>query len=321
MNPIKIGVAGIGSMGANHCKALYGMKNIAFIGIYDVNQKKREEAAKKFGVSAFSSYDELLEAVDAVILAVPTSYHFLLTTQAIQKGKHVLIEKPFVTSLKEAEQLTKMVDNESVIVQVGHVERFNPAYKELAEIINQNDVVSLEARRFGVPNRHMDTDVIFDIMIHDIDLILQLVDSPLSTVSGVGYYIEEGKQLEAASALLSFQNGCFATLLSSRFSLEKKRSLYVTEKHRFLKTNLLTKEIYIYNKVNHPSESVRSYRSENIIEKIAVSHEDALCLEIDHFLQSIQSQQTPKVSVHGATKVLEVALKIKEQIEKNKGTG
>ena len=164
----------------------------------------------------------------------------------------------------------------------------------------------------------MDTDVIFDIMIHDIDLILQLVKSPISTVSGVGYYIGDGKQLEAASAILSFQNGCFASILSSRFSLEKKRSLYVTEKQRFIKTNLLTKELCIYNKVDDASARRRPYRLENIVEKIAVPQLDALHLEINHFLNSIQSQQSPMVNVYEAAKVLEVALMIKEQIEKNK---
>lgn len=318
MIPIKIGIAGIGSMGANHCKVLQEMKNIEFVGVYDVDQKRCEEAAEKLSVSAFISYEELLNAVDAVIIAVPTSYHFPLTIQAIQKGKHVLVEKPFVTTIKEAEQLLKLLEKEPVLVQVGHVERFNPAFKQLSEIVNQHDLVSFEARRFGVPNRNMDTDVIFDIMIHDIDLILQLVKSPISTVSGVGYYIGDGKQLEAASAILSFQNGCFASILSSRFSLEKKRSLYVTEKQRFIKTNLLTKELCIYNKVDGASARIRPYRLENIVEKIAVPQLDALHLEINHFLSSIQSQQSPMVNVHEAAKVLEVALMIKEQIEKNK---
>lgn len=318
MIPIKIGIAGIGSMGTNHCKVLQGMKNIEFIGIYDVDRKKCEEAAQNFSVLAFISFEELLNAIDAVIIAVPTSYHFPLTIQAIQKRKHVLVEKPFVTTIKEADQLLKLLEKEPVLVQVGHVERFNPAFKQLSEIINQHDLVSLEARRFGVPNRYMDTDVIFDIMIHDIDLILQLVKSPILTVSGAGYYIGDGKQLEAASAILSFQNGCFASILSSRFSLEKKRSLYVTEKQRFIKTNLLTKELCIYNKANDTSASKRPYLLEHIIEKIAVPQLDALYLEINHFLNSIQSQQSPKVSVYEAAKVLEVALLIKEQIEKNK---
>jgi len=220
MSPVKIGVAGIGSMGVNHCKVLQRMKNIEFIGLYDVNREKGEEVAKKLAVSAFSSYEELLHAIDAVIIAVPTLYHFSLTIQAIQKGKHVLVEKPFVTSLNEAEQLIKLVEKESVIVQVGHVERFNPAFNQLSKIINPNDLISFEARRFGVPNRKMDTDVILDIMIHDIDLILQLVNCPLSNIHGVGYYMGEDNRLEAASALLSFQNGCFASLFASRFPIE-----------------------------------------------------------------------------------------------------
>lgn len=318
MTPIKIGVVGVGSMGFNHCKVLQTLKNVDFIGVYDIDQKRSKKIGKTFAIQVFSSYDELLNAVDAVIIAVQTSHHFSLTLQAIQKGKHVLVEKPFVSSLKEAEQIIRMVENGSVVVQVGHVERFNPAFKKTSELIYPDELISLEARRFGVPNRNMDADVILDLMIHDIDIIIQLVKSPLATVTGVGYYTEDGKQLEAASALLSFQNGCFASLHSSRFCLEKKRSINVTEMNRFLKTNLLTKELYIFHKPNISPFENHSYDVENIVEKIMIPHEEALYLEIEHFIQSIESKQSPMVGVHEAFKVLEIAMKIKDQIEKNK---
>ncbi|MGG0789887.1 Gfo/Idh/MocA family oxidoreductase [Peribacillus simplex] len=318
MNPVKIGVAGVGSMGFNHCKILQMLKNVEFKGVYDIDLKRSENVAKTFAVQAFSSYNELLNAVDAVIIAVKTSHHFSLTLQAIQRGKHVLVEKPFVSSLKEAEQIIRSVDNGSVVVQVGHVERFNPALIQLTKVINPDKLISCEARRFGVPNRNIDTDVILDLMIHDIDIILALVNSPLSTVSGVGHYNEDGKQIEAASALLSFQNGCFASLISSRFSLEKTRSLYVTEKSRFLKTNLLTKELYIYHKSNISPFDNHSCYLENIVEKVMIPYGEALSLELQHFLMAIESQQPPTVGVHEAFKVLEVALNIKDQIEKNR---
>ncbi|MFK2826132.1 Gfo/Idh/MocA family oxidoreductase [Bacillus sp. B190/17] len=317
MSLIKIGVAGIGSMGLNHCRILKSMKNVEFIGVYDIDQERSEQVAKVFAVSVFSSYEKLIHAVDAVIIAVPTSSHYSLTLQAIQRGKHVLVEKPFVSSLKEAEQLRRMVEKEPVVVQVGHVERFNPAFKQLSETVSPHNVLFIEARRFGVPNRQIDTDVILDIMIHDIDIVLQLINSPLSTVTGVGYYTEEGKRLEAASALLSFQNGCYASLFSSRLSLEKKRSVYVTEQDRFLKANLLTKELYIYHKADRAPAGTLSCPPENVVGKIIVPHANALYLELEHFLQAIQLKQHPKVGIHEASKVLEVALKIKEQIEKS----
>ncbi|PFO08693.1 hypothetical protein COJ85_03020 [Bacillus sp. AFS076308] len=318
MTPIKIGVVGVGSMGFNHCKILHMLKNADFKGVYDKDLKRSKEVAKTFAVQVFSSYNELLDAVDAVIIAVQTSYHFSLTLQAIQRGKHVLVEKPFVSSLKEAEQIIRLVDQGSVIVQVGHVERFNPTLKYLSKVMNPNNLISIEARRFGVPNRNIETDVILDLMIHDIDIILELVNSPLLNVSGVGYYNEEGKQLEAASALLSFKNGCFASLLSSRLSLDKKRGLYVTEKSRFLKANLLTKELNIYQKTNLSPFDSHSCHLEHIIEKVKIPYEEALYLENQHFLQSIEAQQPPKIGVHEAFKALEVALEIKEQIEEGK---
>ena len=316
MNLIRIGVVGVGGMGMNHCKVLQKIKNVQFVGVFDTNQERNEQVANMFAVTPFSSYEELLNGTDAVIIAAPTSHHFSLTVHAIQKGKHVLVEKPLVTSLKEAEQIIKIVEKESVIVQVGHIERFNPVFKQLSTMINSENVISIEARRFGIPYRHMDTDVILDLMIHDIDIILQLVKSPISNVTGVGYYKKNG-QLEGAAALLSFQNGCFATLFSSRLSLEKKRILCVTEKNRYLKADLLAKELYIYHEITKPPESIRTYQPENIIEKVAIPYEEALYLEIEHFVQSIQTKHPTKVGVHEA-KVLEVALRIKEQIEKNK---
>ncbi|WP_160724011.1 Gfo/Idh/MocA family oxidoreductase [Bacillus sp. USDA818B3_A] len=316
MPPIKIGVAGVGSMGVNHCKVLQMMKNADFIGVFDIEQKRSEKIASTFGVQSFSSFSKLIDTVDAVIIAVQTSHHFSLTMQAIQKVKHVLVEKPFVSSLKEAQQIIKAVDKGSVVVQVGHVERFNPAFKQLSELMNKGNVISLEARRFGVPNRNIETDVVLDLMIHDIDLVLKLVDSQISTVNAAGYFIGDGKQLEAASALISFQNGCFASLLSSRYSLDKKREINVTEKDRFLKANLLTKELYVYHNSKPSPTANCSYPVENIVEKIIIPHQETLYLEIEHFIQSIQSRQTPLVGVHDAYKVLEVAVKIKDQIEK-----
>ncbi len=321
MPPIKIGVAGVGSMGVNHCKVLQLLKKADFIGVFDIDQKRSEKVAKTFGVQSFLSFTELLNAVDAVIIAVHTSHHFSLTKQAIQQGKHVLVEKPFVSSLNEAKKIIKAVDKGSVVVQVGHVERFNPAFKQLSELINKENIISLEARRFGVPNRRIETDVILDLMIHDIDLILQLVDSPILAVNALGFFLEEGKQLEAAAALLSFQSGCFASLLSSRFSLDKKREINVTEKDRFLKTNLLTKELSVYHKSNFSASDNRSYHVENIVENVMLPHEETLYLEIEHFIQSIQSRQSPLVGVHDALKVLEIAVKIKNQIEKSKNKG
>ncbi|MEH7419163.1 Gfo/Idh/MocA family oxidoreductase [Neobacillus drentensis] len=321
MPPIKIGVAGVGSMGVNHCKVLHMLKKADFIGVFDIDQKRSEKVAKTFGVQSFSSFKELINTVDAVIIAVHTSHHFSLTMQAIQKGKHVLVEKPFVSSLQEAKKIINAVDKGSVVVQVGHVERFNPAFTQLSKLINTENVISLETRRFGVPNRSIETDVILDLMIHDIDLILHLVTSPILTVNAVGYFIEDGNQLEAASALISFQNGCFASLLSSRYSLDKKREINVTEKDKFLKTNLLTKELFVYHKSDLSPSNNPSYHVENIIEKIIIPHQETLYLEIEHFIQSIQFRQSPLVGVHDAYKVLEIAVKIKDQIEKGKNQG
>ncbi|MCF6093308.1 Gfo/Idh/MocA family oxidoreductase [Microaerobacter geothermalis] len=317
MKPLKIGVVGVGSMGANHCRVLQMLKSADFVGVYDINQMKCEQIAAKHQVQPFLSYEDLLKAVDAVIVAAPSLTHYVLTEQAILRGKHVLVEKPFVPSLEEAKQLIHLMEKKQVILQVGHIERFNPAVQLLSEVLHPQKMISLEARRLGAPQRNMDVDVILDLMIHDIDIILHLVKSKIKRMSAAGVSLFHERQLDIASALLSFENGMIANLVASRISQEKIRTLEITESERYIKTNYLTRELYVYRKTNSLLTENSSYHQESIVEKILVPYVEPLFAEVEHFIQSAQTHQPPKAGPHEAMKALEAALKIKECIRTN----
>lgn len=319
MNTVKIGVVGVGNMGANHCRVLHGMKQADFIGVYDLNTEKCKQTAEQYQITAFSSYDELLKKVEAVVIAAPTSTHFQLIKQAVLSGKHVLVEKPFVTSLKEAKQIIKLSRGSEVILQIGHIERFNPAVELTHQIIKPEDVIFIEARRLGAVERNLDVDVVLDLMIHDIDILLDFVRSPIARISSVGHSLVRDGQPDVACALISFQNGIIANLVASRISQEKVRTLTITEKNRFIKTNYLTRELFVFLKTKSSMEQNLSYRQEFIVEKIMVPHVQPLLIEIEHFVESIQLNQYPKIGAIEATNALAVALKIKSNMKIHRG--
>ncbi|MGG6360044.1 Gfo/Idh/MocA family oxidoreductase [Peribacillus frigoritolerans] len=314
MNMIKIGIVGVGSMGLHHCRILNMMKGVEFIGVFDKHQERCKEVANQFHVQSFSSFKEMIKQVDAVIIAAPTAVHYQLLINAIQHGKHVLVEKPLVTDIKDAKQIKHLIADKNLIVQVGHVERFNPAVQQLQKIIEKRNIITIEAKRLGSVQRTVDVDVIFDLMIHDIDIILDIVDSPIEQISASGVALQSDANLDVATALLKFRNGVIANLTANRISQEKIRVLSITETDRLIKANYLTKELFIFRKISSSAESNLSYRQESIVEKIIVPFAEPLYEEILHFVQSIQLNQNPKVGVNEATHALEVASKIKDCI-------
>jgi predicted dehydrogenase len=317
MELIKIGVAGVGIMGMNHCRTLDKMKNVHFVGVYDTDMKRCRQVAEDYHVFPCLSFSELLKKVDAVIISVPTNFHYTFIQQALQEEKHVLVEKPFVSSIKEAEQIKKLIKAKNVIVQVGHVERFNPVVQQLSKIINHQKMISIETRRLGAINRTIDIDVILDLMIHDIDIVLNLVRSPVHSITAAGFSLMESGQMDVANALITFKNGIIANLVANRLSQEKVRTLTVTEKDRLIKTDYITKGLFIYQKVDSIVEKNLSYRQESIVEKIIVPNTEPLFSELDHFVQCVRMKQSTIVGPEEASIALEIAEMIREYIKNN----
>lgn len=299
-------------MGKNHCRVLNAIKNVDFIGVYDIDRTICEETACLYGVLPLSSYSELLSYVDAVIIAVPTSFHFTYVEEAMSKGKHVFVEKPFVSSLYEANKLMKLKkENPYTLLQVGHIERFNPVIQKLDSILDDSKIISMEARRLSKTERNLDIDVVLDLMIHDIDIIISMKKTSLYSIKAVGTYSNIQKNnLDIAHALLTFQDGTIANLIANRVSYKSLRTLSITKKDCVIDADYLSKELKIYRKLDSPFLNT----VEHTIDKIKIPPDEPLQSEINHFIDSIIKFEPPLVGANEATKALSAAIKIKESI-------
>ncbi|MBL0388013.1 Gfo/Idh/MocA family oxidoreductase [Tumebacillus sp. ITR2] len=313
MTPLRIGLVGLGAMGQHHGRALSRMKQIVLAGVFDVDSVRCREMAAQLNTTACGSYADLQQQVDAVVLAVPTPLHFAYTRDAIQSGKHVFVEKPYVTTLDEAAQLENLLQKHPVIVQVGHIERFNPAAQQLFLAVQPSQMLFLEARRYGPAQRLMKSDVILDLMIHDLDIVLQLVHSPVKKICAQGISLQSGGEADVATAVLVFENGMLANLVANRVASRKIRSLSITETHRFLNLDFLTRELSISRIDATPAAT--PYRTEHLVEQVAVPPLDPLTSQLEHFVQCIERSQSPLTGPAEGTKALEVALQIRKVLE------
>lgn len=307
----KFGIAGVGAMGKKHCHVLNQLKNTDFIGVYDVNRERCEQVASRYGVAPFSSYTEMLASVDAVIIAVPASVHYIYAYEAIKSGRHVFVEKPITASLMEAEALDEVRERSDQILQVGHIERFNPAVQQFFERVNSQKIVSIEARRACFSNRSQDIDVILDLMIHDIDIILHFINSPLRSVFAAGAVRRPESHLDQANAVLTFQNGVVATLIANRTSVRNERALWVNETDRALHLNFNARELFVYYRPDN------SQTMEHQVEQVKILPADPLRSEIEYFIRCIHMRQSPVIGSREATNALRVALKIRESLDQN----
>jgi predicted dehydrogenase len=314
MKQIRVGVVGTGKMGTYHCHKLKHMKNIEFAGVYDKDLEKAREIAIQLNVRAFDSYQDLLKNVEAVVIAAPTRLHFTLVKEAILEDKHILVEKPITVSLEEANNIKSLLSNKELIFQVGHIERFNPVIQQLTKCLDKDKMISIEAKRLGLSNRIKDSDVVLDVMIHDIDIILSLVDSPISRIAAEGVRGFKVNHFDTVTALISFENGVIATLTASNASHEKERTLTILEKEKVIKTDYLTRRQNIVKNgtaiVEHPFE----IESEILI--LTTPLADPLQLELEHFTACIRNKVQPMVGVQQGSAAVEVALKIKGLLTK-----
>lgn len=312
---INIGVIGTGHMGEYHVailKYLHDNQKVNFKGIYDINPRRLEQVSEKYNIKAYESADKLLEDVDAVNIAVWTSRHYEVTKNALLHDVNVLVEKPFAHLYGLAEEVAELANKKNLILQVGHVERFNGAVVELRKKYIKNPIY-FDAKRFAPKiDKIRDTGVILDLMVHDIDIILNLNNSKLTFVNGFAKKIYTEFE-DFATALLGFEDGSFATITSSRASFIKQRSLEISQKSNFIKLNYDTQEIEIYRKSSTLFEVDQReiiYHRGSFIEKIAVYVENALRDEIVHFINCVEKKEQPLVENENDLFVLKTTLKV-----------
>lgn len=305
----RVGVAGVGAIGRNHARVMAEIAaasegRIEFGAIFDVDQARAEELAAQFKTSAVSDLATFASKVDAATVAVPTIFHKEVGGTLLEQGKHVLIEKPISDSLDEAQWLVNKANDAGLILQVGHIERFNPVMRQLEERMNNPRFI--EAHRLSpFPNRSMDIGVVLDVMIHDIEIVLHLVKSPLIDVDAVGIPVLTRRE-DIANARLKFENGCIANITASRVSPEKLRKIRVFQSESYLSLDYQEQSGWIYRK-----DGMAIVREEVQVEK-----DEPLKCELAAFVECARLGKRPVVTGQEGTEALRIALQITEQIER-----
>ncbi len=305
MQKLKVGVVGVGHIGREHARIYSLLENVEFVGIYDTDANVRQRTAQQYGIRACASVTELMDLVDAATIATPTTYHYEVARPFLEASKHLLIEKPITENPEDAKKLVHLAAEKNAVLQVGHIERFNPVLKILETQLTAPKFI--EAHRLSpYPGRSTDVGVVLDLMIHDLEIILHLVHSPIQNIDAVGVAVLS-KGEDIANARIRFENGCVANITTSRISPEKMRKIRVFQEDTYLSLDYQKQEGEIYRKVG-----LQITR-----EKVPVEKQEPLKMELKSFTECALAKSQPVVSgAHGAH-ALDIAVQITELIWKN----
>ncbi|WP_438424448.1 Gfo/Idh/MocA family protein [Aquimarina macrocephali] len=314
---LKAGVLGAGHLGKIHLRLLQQSENYDLIGFYDASETQAKSIVEEFGYQLFNSIEELIDAVDVVDIVTPTFAHFDVAKQAIKAGKHVFIEKPITNTVAEAQQLIDLANAHNVKGQVGHVERFNPAYTAVAGKIDSP--MFIESHRLAEFNpRGTDVPVVLDLMIHDIDAILSVVHSEVKHISASGVSVIS-ETPDIANARIEFENGCVANLTASRISLKNMRKSRFFQRDAYISVDFFEKKCEVVKMKDAPQnpddfamilQNAEGVKKQIYFDNPNVPSNNAILDELDTFAEAIKNDTTPIVSLEQGKKALEVALKI-----------
>jgi len=302
MKTVRIGVIGVGHLGQHHARLLASMDGVELVGVCDVNRARADEIGTKFGAPAFSDSRELLGRVDAVTVAVPTVVHLDVGLPFLQAGVATLIEKPIAPSVADADRLVEAAERGGAMLATGHTERFNPAVAAALPIISEPRFI--EIHRLGTfPERSLDIDVIFDLMIHDLDLLLSVVRSEVTNIEAVGVNVLTPKA-DIANARLRFASGCIANVTASRISRERVRKARFFQSDAYVSIDYAAQELEVFRLVkNGPRPIIHGG-------KVDVANEEPLRRELADFVESVRSGREPGVTGHDGRLALELATRV-----------
>ncbi len=305
MNKIKIAVIGTGHLGSIHAKLYKELPDCQLEAVCDINETNVNKLAQEFQVQAYTDYKQLFGKVDAVSIAVPTTLHYKIAKDFLNNNCHCLVEKPFTTTLKEADGLIKLARAKNLILQVGHVERFNSAFASTQKYFKEPYFI--ECHRLSLfPNRSLDIGVVLDLMIHDIDIVLGLVNSPIKRIESVGVNVLTPFE-DIANARITFKNGCVANLTASRISDDPMRKIRIFLKNAYISLDYKNEQANMYQKNDFGIHK----------ESLPIEKEQPLKKELASFIDCIANKKEPLVNGETAREALSVALKIRNQIWKN----
>ena len=317
---IKVGIVGVGHLGEIHLKLILSSTHFDLIGFYETNKEKADLISKKYQVNFFNSLKALSENIQAVIICTPTIHHHKTATFFLENNIHVFVEKPITTNLKEASELIQIAQNNKLVGQVGHVERFNGAFTEVENLLNP---LFIEAHRLSnYPARGTDVSVVLDLMIHDIDIILSIVKSKVSNVFANGTKIISSTP-DIANARIEFENGCVANLTASRISLKKMRKMRIFQSDSYVSIDFDKSKSEIVSIVDHDNNdkyAMTIHNSDGVEKEIKIKSlenlsKNSIIEEHNDFAHAINNKLKPKVTFETGKKALELAFIILRKID------
>lgn len=301
---IKVGVAGVGYLGKHHLRNYADLRDQCdLIGIYELDDGRAEEAVRKYGIKRFGTLEEMANACDAVSIVVPTDKHTEVALPLLEGDCHLLIEKPICCSLEEGQQLLEAARGRDLILQVGHIEQYNPVMSYLEQAVQSPRFITAD-RLAPFNPRGTEVGVVLDLMIHDIGVILQLVSSPVQRIEAIGVNVLSSSE-DIANARIVFENGCVANINTSRVSLKKVREIRIFQPNAYLSIDFM----------NQKGHLLRKEKAGLKREDLPIEQGEPLALELSSFLTCVRDGTEPKVSGVSGLRALEVALEVTRQIQ------
>jgi len=303
MDNVKVGIVGAGYMGIQHARIVSYLEQAELKAMADIDFKKALEIGNRHGVNYYQNFEDMLDEIDAGIVATPTSEHFRIAMTLLQHGKHVLVEKPITETIEQAEQLVDVARKNGLILQVGHLERFNPAVEAMENMIS--DPKFIEVQRLGSYSaRSLDVDVVLDLMIHDLDIILAMIKDEVGVIRSSGIHVLSEK-IDIANARLEFKGGCVATLTASRVHQGKVRKLRIFEPTSYYSIDYIDQEVKVFPLSGRQTD----------IKTLKTKKEEPLKKEIENFLTCQVEGRTGKVSGEEGLRALRLAYDVLKEIE------
>ncbi|MCG3199480.1 MAG: Gfo/Idh/MocA family oxidoreductase [Candidatus Omnitrophica bacterium] len=320
MNKTKIGVFGVGHLGKHHARILNALPSTELVGVHDVDRQRGEEIAEREGVPYFQRWEDLLDRCEAVDVVTPTTYHHALAAPALSAGKHVFVEKPMTKTVAEADDLIDLAARNNLVLQVGHIERFNSAVMEIKRVLDRPRYIEASRLTLYSP-RVKDIGVVVDLMIHDLDLILSLVPSKVARFDAVGVPVLTQHE-DIASARITFEDGCVANLTASRVSLEPQRRIRIFQRDSYFSLDYQKQEIAVFRKLAQNEERMMGDPLPGINHYTLHMNreEDALTTELSDFIRCVQEGKPPVVSGEDGRRALELAIQVTEEARRQSET-
>ncbi len=314
-NMVKVGVIGVGYLGSIHARVYSELPEADLVGVADVDAETAGKIAQKYNAVPYSDYGELIERVDAVSIVTPTVTHYEIALDCLKRGIHVLVEKPICSTIRQAEELGKLAEGKNLVLQVGHIERFNSGIIAVSEVIDNPRYI--ETERLGVfSGRGTDMDVISELMIHDLDLITSWLSYPVSEIRAVGVPVLTGK-VDIANVRLEYENGCVAVLSASRVSAKKFRKVRIFQDNAYISLDFMGQNYEFYSRepftgsAPHPLLPGIHYR------KVEPEKEEPLKLELSSFIEAVKNNAKPAVDAWDAIRALRLSQSIMEALKQH----